>query len=65
MDARLLRLSIRLTQAELAKRAGTSQATVSAFERETRPVSPETAQRIIAALIAEGFPRPGSGHPKG
>ncbi len=55
MDARLLRLSLRLTQADLAARAHTSQTSISAFERSIRPVSPGLAQRILEALVAEGI----------
>lgn len=54
MDARLLRLSLRLSQAELALRAGTSQTSISAFERASRPISPALAQRILSVLVALG-----------
>ncbi len=55
MDARLLRLSLRLTQADLAAKSGTSQTTVSAFERGSRRVSPELVQRILGVLVAESL----------
>jgi transcriptional regulator with XRE-family HTH domain len=61
VDARLLRLSLRLIQADLAAKAGTSQTTVCAFERGSRRVSPEIARRIVAALIAEGLVPTGEG----
>jgi transcriptional regulator with XRE-family HTH domain len=38
-----------LTQAELAHRAGTSQATVSAYERGRKTPSVETLVRLLAA----------------
>lgn len=38
-----------LTQAALARRAGTSQATVSAYERGSKQPSVETLARLLAA----------------
>jgi transcriptional regulator with XRE-family HTH domain len=38
-----------LTQAELARRSGTSQATLSTYERERKDPSASTATRILAA----------------
>jgi transcriptional regulator with XRE-family HTH domain len=42
----------RLTQAELAERAGTSQATVSAYEAGRKTPSAETFARLLAACGA-------------
>lgn len=39
----------RLTQIELARRAGTSQATISAYERGRKEPSVETLSRLLAA----------------
>jgi len=39
----------RLTQAELARRAGTSQATISAYEHGRKAPSIETLGRLLAA----------------
>jgi transcriptional regulator with XRE-family HTH domain len=51
-----------LTQAELAARCGTSQATLSAYERGHKTPNAETLGRILAAagfrLIAEPASRP-------
>jgi transcriptional regulator with XRE-family HTH domain len=41
-----------LTQAALARRAGTSQATVSAYERGSKQPSVETLDRLLAAAGA-------------
>ena len=54
MDARLLRLSLRLSQADLASRVGTSQTSISAFERGSRRISPGLAQRILSVLVTQG-----------
>ena len=43
------RCSAGLTQAELAQRAGTSQATISAYERGHKEPSVETLARLLAA----------------
>lgn len=59
MDARLLRLSLRLSQSALAARARTSQTSISAFERRSRRISVELAQRILAVLVAQGLNSPG------
>jgi transcriptional regulator with XRE-family HTH domain len=51
------RLAAGLTQAALAKRAGTSQATVSAYETGRKEPSVQTLSRLLAAtgarLVAE------------
>ena len=51
-----------LTQAELARRSGTSQATLSAYETMSRAPSSETLERILAAagrrLTTEPASRP-------
>jgi uncharacterized protein len=39
-----------LSQAELARRIGTSQPALSAYERGHRPVSPELVRRILETL---------------
>ncbi|HKJ36916.1 MAG TPA: helix-turn-helix transcriptional regulator [Solirubrobacterales bacterium] len=53
MDAATLlreaRLSAGLSQAELADRSGTSQATLSSYERGHRTPSAATLQRVLAA----------------
>jgi transcriptional regulator with XRE-family HTH domain len=46
---RSARRSARLTQAELAARSGTSQATISAYERGTKTPSAATLERVLAA----------------
>ena len=46
---RQARREARLTQAELAGRSGTSQATLSAYERARKEPSASTAARILAA----------------
>jgi transcriptional regulator with XRE-family HTH domain len=38
-----------LTQAELAARSGTSQATISAYEHGAKTPAPETLARVLAA----------------
>lgn len=43
------RLRAGLTQAELAKRSGTSQATLCAYERGRKSPTAETLERILAA----------------
>ncbi len=43
------RLEAGLTQAELASRSGTSQATLSAYERGQKSPSTATLERILAA----------------
>ncbi|MBS1869238.1 MAG: helix-turn-helix transcriptional regulator [Actinobacteria bacterium] len=56
MDASALLRNARaragLTQAELARRAGTSQATVSAYEHGRKTPSVETLGRLLAAAGA-------------
>jgi transcriptional regulator with XRE-family HTH domain len=49
---RAARRSAGLTQAELARRAGTSQATVSAYEHGRKLPSVETLGRLLAAAGA-------------
>lgn len=44
------RLAAGLTQAELAERSGTSQATLSAYERDRRVPSASTLARLLAAV---------------
>ena len=52
----------RLTQADLARRAGTSQATVSAYENGRKQPTVETFHRLLAAagsrLVMEPAERP-------
>ena len=43
------RRTARMTQAELARRAGTSQATISAYENGRKQPSVETLARLLAA----------------
>ena len=43
------RLHAGLTQAELARRSGTSQATLSSYETGSKAPSSETLERILAA----------------
>lgn len=38
-----------MTQAELAERSGTSQATVSAYENGAKTPTPDTLERVLAA----------------
>lgn len=56
------RLNAGLTQAELAERSGTSQATLSAYEHGHKVPSAETLARVLAAagvrLVTEPAPRP-------
>ena len=51
-----------LTQAELARRAGTSQATISAYESGRKQPSVDTFNRLLAAagarLVVEGGHQP-------
>lgn len=49
-----------LTQAELARRAGTSQATISAYEHGRKAPSVETLGRLLAAAGARLTVAPGS-----
>ncbi len=49
---RQARLRARLSQAELARRTGTSQATISAYERGRKQPSVETLDRLLAAAGA-------------
>ncbi len=49
-----------LTQAELARRTGTSQATVSAYEHGRKQPSAETLGRLLAATGARLAVVPGS-----
>lgn len=56
MAAQLLRQARKaagLTQAELARRAGTSQPVISAYERDRRDPSVSTLQRIVRAAGAQ------------
>lgn len=52
------RLDAGLTQVELARRAGTSQAAISAAERGVHDVTVEKAQRILRATGRELTVRP-------
>lgn len=49
-----------LTQAALAQRAGTSQATISAYEHGRKEPSVETFSRLLAATGSRLTVRPGS-----
>jgi transcriptional regulator with XRE-family HTH domain len=49
LDLREARRHARLTQAELAHRTGTSQATLSAYENGRKSPSVETLERLFAA----------------
>jgi len=49
-----------LTQAALARRAGTSQATISAYEHGRKEPSVETLGRLLAALGSRLAVTPGS-----
>lgn len=49
---RAARLRAGLTQAALARRAGTSQATISAYEHRRKEPSVETLARLLAAAGA-------------
>ena len=49
---RMARSDAGLTQAQLAERCGTSQATLSAYERNRKHPSAETLDRILAAAGA-------------
>jgi transcriptional regulator with XRE-family HTH domain len=49
---RAARKRARLTQADLAGRTGTSQATISAYERGRKQPSVETLSRLLAATGA-------------
>ena len=53
------RTRARLTQAELARRSGTSQATLSAYETGRKKPSVATLSRILEAAGAELTVRPG------
>lgn len=46
------RLTAGLTQAQLARRSGTSQATLSAYESGTKAPSSDTLARVLAAAGA-------------
>lgn len=48
-EIRSARRDAGLTQAELARRSGTSQATISAYEHGAKTPSPETLGRVLAA----------------
>jgi transcriptional regulator with XRE-family HTH domain len=50
---RELRVGRMLSQAELAKKAGTTQATISGFEREARSAQPRTVRKLADALGVE------------
>jgi transcriptional regulator with XRE-family HTH domain len=52
-DLRALRAGAGLTQAELARRAGTSQATVSQYERGRKVPGADTLARLVAATGSE------------
>lgn len=52
------RRAAHLTQAELARRAGTSQATLSAYERGTKSPAVKVTERILNAAGMEFFLRP-------
>lgn len=52
-ELRAARLRADLSQAELARRAGTSQATVSQYESGTKRPTIDTFLRLIAAADAE------------
>lgn len=54
------RTSAGLTQAALASRAGTSQATISAYERGRKEPSVETLGRLLAAAGSRLSVAPGS-----
>jgi transcriptional regulator with XRE-family HTH domain len=54
------RVGAGLTQAELARRAGTSQATVSAYEHGRKEPSAETLARLLAATGARLAVVPGA-----
>jgi transcriptional regulator with XRE-family HTH domain len=54
------RLRSGITQAELARRAGTSQATVSAYEAGRKQPTVETYGRLLAALGAHLEVAPGA-----
>lgn len=57
---RTARLEAGLTQAALARRAGTSQATISAYEHGRKEPSVETLARLLAAAGARLTVAPGS-----
>jgi transcriptional regulator with XRE-family HTH domain len=48
-EIRSARLAAGLTQTELARRSGTSQATISAYEHATKTPSPSTLARVLGA----------------
>jgi transcriptional regulator with XRE-family HTH domain len=50
---RQLRIERMLSQSELAKIAGTTQATISGFERGERMAQPRTARKLADALGVE------------
>jgi transcriptional regulator with XRE-family HTH domain len=54
------RLAAGLTQAELARRSGTSQATLSAYEHGTKVPSASTLARVLAAAGRRLVTRPAS-----
>ena len=62
---RAVRRRAGLTQAELARRAGTSQPVISAYERGHRDPTYETLRRLVAAggerLVLDAAPWPVSG----
>ncbi len=49
-----------LTQTELARRSGTSQATVSAYEHGAKTPTPDTLARVLAAAGTRLVPVPAS-----
>jgi transcriptional regulator with XRE-family HTH domain len=50
---RELRVGRMLSQSELAKLAGTTQATISGFERSKRTAQPKTVRKLADALGVE------------
>jgi putative transcriptional regulator len=52
-ELRFLRLELDKTQAELAALLGTSEQTVSLWERDRKASMPETAARLLRLLYAE------------
>ncbi len=54
MQCRTARLGLRISQKELAKRAGISRPTVGEFEREARGIYPRTAAALVRAFEEAG-----------
>lgn len=70
LDLRLLRVALRLSQDELARRAGVSPSTISRVERGYRRPSPRVIQAIMAVLQSDAVASPysallGIGHDSG